>query len=132
VSYYEPLEEKLTHWVKTLSGLFLWLSSYFTTSSLILVLFYFGIWDLRQYKQAHAQDYHIEQIGIFGSYARGEARSHSDIDVVVRMSRPNLFHLSAIILDLKEHFKTEVDVVALGEQMNTRLKKRIGRDAVYA
>ena len=87
---------------------------------------------LRQYKQEHAQDYHIEQIGIFGSYARGEARPHSDIDVVVRMSRPNLFHLSAIMLDLKEHFKTDVDVVALWEQMNTRLKKRIEKDAVYA
>ncbi|MBD3793534.1 MAG: nucleotidyltransferase domain-containing protein [Campylobacterales bacterium] len=36
--------------------------------------------------------YHVEKIGLFGSYARGEATQESDIDIFVTM-KPNLFDL---------------------------------------
>ena len=86
---------------------------------------------LSEYKRSHTDKYHISKLGIFGSYARNEAGEGSDIDVVVGFDKPNLFNLSAIMLDLKEHFKTEVDVVALWDKMNPKLKKRIDRDAIY-
>lgn len=86
---------------------------------------------LQAYKREHEQDYHIAQLGIFGSYARNEANENSDLDVVVRFDKPNLLYQSAIMLDLKEHFHVDVDVVAFWEKMNPKLRKRIEKDAVY-
>ena len=86
---------------------------------------------LSEYKKSHSDEYHINKLGIFGSYARNEAKEQSDIDVVVSFNKPNLFNLSAIMLDLREHFKTDVDVIALWDKMNPKLKKRIDRDAIY-
>lgn len=86
---------------------------------------------LKQYKRKHTDDYHISKLGIFGSYARGEANEQSDLDVVVDFEKPNLLNQSAIMLDLKEHFHIDVDVVALWDKMNPKLRKRIEQDAIY-
>jgi len=86
---------------------------------------------LKQYKSEHKEHYFIEKLGIFGSFARGEETTSSDIDVVVGFSKPNLLTQSTIMLDLKKHFKIDVDVVALWDKMNPRLKKRIDADAIY-
>ncbi len=40
--------------------------------------------------------YNVNSIGIFGSYARGEATPESDIDIVVDLKKSTMFgHLSA-------------------------------------
>jgi predicted nucleotidyltransferase len=49
---------------------------------------------LSQYRRKHVQQYGIEQIGIFGSYARGQATEASDVDVDVRLRHVSLFLLS--------------------------------------
>ena len=90
------------------------------------ILLYLG-----EYKRSHSDEYHIAKLGIFGSYARDEAKEQSDMDVIVGFDKPNLFNLSAIMLDLKEHFKINVDVIALWDRMNPKLRKRIDRDAIY-
>lgn len=40
---------------------------------------------LREYKAEKADVYGIETLGLFGSYARGEQVSDSDIDVCIKM-----------------------------------------------
>ncbi len=84
---------------------------------------------LKEYKNENRA--FINKIGIFGSYARNEASTNSDIDIVVEMVKPNLFNLSGIMLDIKEHFSTNVDIVSLWDKMNPRLKKRIDKEAIY-
>jgi predicted nucleotidyltransferase len=38
-------------------------------------------------------EYYVSRIGIFGSFARGEARPDSDVDILVEFSQPvGLFH----------------------------------------
>jgi len=86
---------------------------------------------LKLYKNEHKEHYFIDKLGIFGSFARGEATSSSDLDVVVGFTKPNLLTQSTIMLDLKKHFNIDVDVVALWDKMNPRLKKRIDADAIY-
>ncbi len=51
---------------------------------------------LRNYKKDVAEQYNILTIGIFGSVARDEAGEDSDVDVVVRISEPDLFMLVGI------------------------------------
>ncbi len=86
---------------------------------------------LKKYKDENSDKLHIDKIGIFGSFARDEQSKDSDIDIVVKMKKPNLITLSSIMLDIREHFKSEVDIVALWDKMNPRLKKRIDKEAIY-
>ncbi len=55
---------------------------------------------------------------IFGSFARGEEREDSDIDLLVQFDRENakigLFRYSAMILDLEKILHREVDLVEEG------------------
>jgi hypothetical protein len=87
---------------------------------------------LRRYKNSNATKYGIEKIGIFGSVARGEEKSESDVDVCVELSKPDLFYMVHIKEDLQELFGKPVDVVRMRPRMNSVLRRNIERDTVYA
>lgn len=87
---------------------------------------------LESYKRNHAEEFGIVRIGIFGSVARDEATQESDVDVVIETKHPNLFKLSRIRLDLEELMHTHVDLISYRESMNTFLKERIQKEAIYA
>jgi len=75
--------------------------------------------------------YGVTKIGLFGSYARGEAIEKSDIDIVVELEKPDLFYLIGIKQTFQEDMNAKVDIVRLRKEMNQVLKKRIMRDAIY-
>jgi len=87
---------------------------------------------LRQYKKEFAEQYGILDIGVFGSVARDEAGEDSDIDVVVRIIKPDLFLLVGLKNELEERLHRRVDIVTYRKNMNQFLKKRIDGEAVYA
>ena len=87
---------------------------------------------LRRFKENNQQRYHIEKIGIFGSSARGEMNTESDIDVVVVLEKQDLFNLIGIKQDLEEQFGVSVDIVSYREKMNNYLKRRIENEVLYA
>ncbi len=54
----------------------------------------------------------VEFAGIFGSYARGEATSDSDIDVLIRFKTPKgLFYIIGLEQELSELIHKDVDLV---------------------
>ena len=56
--------------------------------------------------------FHANVIGVFGSVARGDDRSSSDIDILVDFDPDaGLFDLVGLSLFLEELFKRKVDVV---------------------
>ena len=85
---------------------------------------------LKRYKEQKAKLYSIKKIGLFGSYAKNQATLKSDIDIVVEFYKPDLFNQIAIMQDLKEYFKKDVDVIAIWKGMNPRLKRRIDKEAI--
>lgn len=87
---------------------------------------------LREYKKDFAEQYGILAIGVFGSVARDESGEDSDVDVVVRISHPDLFMLAGIKNELEERLRRPVDIVTYRENMNQFLKNRIDGEAVYA
>lgn len=87
---------------------------------------------LRDYKRERGARYGIVDIGVFGSVARDEAGEASDVDVVVRILKPDLFMLVGLKDELAERFHRPVDIVTYRENMNPFLKKRIDGEAVYA
>ena len=84
---------------------------------------------------AHKADFEknfgVQKIGLFGSFARGEASEESDIDIVVELEKPDLFYLIGIKQTIEEALGSRVDVVRLRDKMNKVLRHRIERDAIY-
>jgi len=86
---------------------------------------------LEEFKEKHAEKYGILLIGVFGSVGRDQTTDESDVDVVVKMKRPDLLTLSRMRIELEELMHVHVDIINYREKMNDFLKKRIDREAVY-
>ncbi len=72
-----------------------------------------------------AEKYGVIEIGLFGSYVRGEQRPDSDIDILIELERPpkiGLMGLVGLELYLGELLEQKVDVA-----IKKNLRKRIGR-----
>ncbi|MBI5894051.1 MAG: nucleotidyltransferase domain-containing protein [Deltaproteobacteria bacterium] len=83
------------------------------------------------HKAEFEQNFGVTKIGLFGSYARGETREGSDIDIVVEVKKPDLFNLIGVKQAIEEAFRRNVDIVRLRDKMNKFLKQRIERDVIY-
>lgn len=86
---------------------------------------------LKAFMESRQAEYDLTSLGIFGSFARGEARDDSDIDVVFETNSPNLFRIVRMQQELESLLARRVDVIRFREHMNPRLKRRIMRDAKY-
>lgn len=87
---------------------------------------------LKQFKMSSAKEYGIRSIGIFGSVARNEQCSDSDLDVFVDIENPDYF----ILCDIKERLQAlchcKVDLVRMRSDMQSLLYENILRDGIYA
>jgi len=63
---------------------------------------------LKKRKAGFEAAYGVTEIGVFGSFARGEARPDSDVDVVVKMVKPDLFFMVHIKEELEDDYKTRL------------------------
>jgi len=83
-------------------------------------------------KQKSALDeFGVRSIALFGSYARGEARRDSDIDVLVEFNRPvGLFEFARLKLYLEKLFGREVDLVT-PEALRKEMRDDILREAFH-
>ena len=57
------------------------------------------------------EKYGVKRARIFGSFARGEARPDSDVDMVVDLERPLGFEYFAMQNELEQELGREVDVM---------------------
>ncbi len=78
---------------------------------------------LRAHKEELKEKYGVKEIGIFGSYVRGEAKEDSDVDILVEFEKPiGLFKF----LELEEYLSIligrKVDLVS-----KKALKPHIGK-----
>ncbi|MBF0563900.1 MAG: nucleotidyltransferase family protein [Nitrospirae bacterium] len=71
----------------------------------------------------------VKSIAIFGSYARGEASPHSDLDVLVEfMTKKTLFDIIGIEQELTESLGVKVDLLtekAISPYLIDRIKKEL-------
>ena len=54
------------------------------------------------------RDYHLTKIGIFGSFARGEANDSSDIDLIIEFE-PGTKNIHSLKIKLKEEIQNKFD-----------------------
>ena len=86
---------------------------------------------LRRLKQVRGEYFRVSRLGVFGSVARDEAGSGSDIDVVFETDAPNLFRTAHLRQELEEWLGYRVDIVRLRPTMNASLRERILHEARY-
>ena len=68
---------------------------------------------LSSHKTEFAENFGIQQIGIFGSYARDEQTEDSDIDILIKMApgTERIFEKRLALRDLlKDYFMRKVDI----------------------
>ena len=85
---------------------------------------------LAQLKPRLEQEYPISELGIFGSYARGEQESDSDLDILVAFDKPvTLFDLVRLENELAEEFGIEVNLVTK-DSLKPRIETRVRDELV--
>jgi len=74
---------------------------------------------------------HALKVGIFGSFARGENKKESDIDILVEFKEsPSLLTLIKLENELSEILGTKIDIVTTGALRNKRIRKSIEKDLI--
>lgn len=75
--------------------------------------------------------YHPARIRVFGSYARGENKKGSDLDILIKFKgRVSLLKLVQIEQELSEKLGIQIDLVTENSLKNPRLKKYIEKDLI--
>ena len=86
---------------------------------------------LKEHYSEFKNKYNVEKIGLFGSYARGEATENSDIDIFVKM-KPSLFDMVAIKEQIENDLNRKVDIIREHKNIKPIFLKMIQKDLIYA
>ena len=87
---------------------------------------------LRSLKDELREQYHVQSIALFGSYAREEQTEDSDIDVLVAFdSGADLFDFVGLSQYLEEKLGRGVDVVP-ATSLRPEIHTQVSRDLLYA
>ncbi len=77
-----------------------------------------------------ATQHNLRRVGIFGSYARGEAESSSDLDILIDFDHKiNLLELVGLEQELSDKLGVKVDLVT-ARSIHPTLRKHIYKDLI--
>jgi predicted nucleotidyltransferase len=80
---------------------------------------------------AIAKKYGASNIRVFGSCARGNNTSHSDIDFLMDIEQGHsLFHRIQLIQELEDLLGTKIDI-AKPENLHSRIRDQVLEEAIY-
>jgi hypothetical protein len=86
---------------------------------------------LAGHKMELKKEFNVKDIGVFGSYIRGEQRKASDIDILVEFAEPvGLFTFLALEDYLSELLGLSVDLVSK-KALKPHIGKRVLKEVVY-
>jgi len=86
---------------------------------------------LKAHKPELQKKYPVSRVGVFGSYARGEATSNSDIDIALEITGPMGLNFVAMADEIEELFGIKTDVVPL-RSIKAQYLSSVQKDIVYA
>ena len=78
------------------------------------------------------EDLRVEEIGIFGSYAKDEAKEKSDIDVFTKLSKTDYRTILNVLLFLENKLPAKIDLIYSGPHLPASFLKTLEREVIYA
>lgn len=85
---------------------------------------------LSSQKQVLAEKFEVKEIGVFGSYVRGEQGELSDIDILVEFGEPVGWEFIDLLEYLEDVLGRKVDLVT-PNALRPQFKERIMREVAY-
>ena len=86
---------------------------------------------IKERKADLEQNFRVKEIGIFGSYARGDQRDRSDVDVLVEFDEPvSLLGVVKLENYLSDLLQIKVDLVPQ-KDIRYELRERILKETIY-
>lgn len=91
-----------------------------------------GIIDSIKAEKAYLEErFGVEEIALFGSYARGEENEHSDLDILVKLKAKTLNNYFSLLDYLEAKFQKKIDLVTKHNNLSTRFLHLINKDIIY-
>jgi predicted nucleotidyltransferase len=85
---------------------------------------------LSRYKPELIKKYHVRQLAIFGSFARGDETQASDLDILVDFDRPIGLDFVALADELESRLGVKVDLVS-AKAVKPRMMDCIKNELIY-
>ena len=85
---------------------------------------------LKEYYSKSKDKYHIEKIGLFGSYAKDSATENSDIDIFIKM-KPSLFDMVSVKEQIEKDLNKKVDLIREHKNIKPVFLQMIQKDVIY-
>jgi len=73
----------------------------------------------------------VKSIALFGSWARGEQKSGSDIDLLVQFNNPTFSSWAGLKIFLEQNLSSKVDLVTQGRHLSERFLRHVNRAIVH-
>jgi uncharacterized protein len=86
---------------------------------------------LKNDRQFLEDNYGVESIALFGSYAKGLENKDSDVDFFVEFKKPSYEYLSGLYLYLEKKLNSKIDIVRKGPHLSKRFLTHIEKELIY-
>ena len=86
---------------------------------------------IRKEKKYLQENFGLRSIGLFGSYAKGQQESDSDIDMIVELAEPRFDFLAGLQLYLERKLGKPIDLIRKRKNLSARFLSRIEKDVLY-
>jgi len=85
---------------------------------------------LASHKKEYVKKYGVKNLGIFGSFSRGDETERSDVDILVEFSEPIGLEFVVFAEELERLLDLNVDLVSKGA-IKPRMLEQVKKDLVY-
>jgi predicted nucleotidyltransferase len=86
---------------------------------------------LKSERQFLKDNYGVESIALFGSYAKGLEQNSSDIDFFVEFKAPSFNSLMNLYAFLESKLNSKIDIVRKGPHLSKRFLTHIEKELIY-
>jgi predicted nucleotidyltransferase len=89
--------------------------------------------DIKQVAVPACREFKVKRLDLFGSLARGEGTTASDVDLLVEFEEPELYpsrRFFGLLHRLEDALKCEVDLLTASSLNNPYLRRRVLKECV--